>query len=209
MKKTLLPLALILTVSCFAQTKGTTATAGTSKPVAQFGIKAGANLADVKTDLYPNHEAKWGFHAGLLAHIHLNSHLAIQPEIIYSRQGFKQQIASNSQLDMKLDYINIPVLIQYMNRGFRLETGPQIGLLVKGVGDVSTGQEYEMKDFLKSTDFSWSFGLGYLSVLGVGVSARYNLGINNINESVRVQGVQNNEMNNRVWQFGLFYQFVR
>lgn len=206
MKKTLFALVLLYGMNSFAQN---TVISKRSVPIVQFGIKAGANLADVKTDLYSNRRNKWDFHAGLLAHIHFNPHLALQPEIVYSRQGFKQQIASNSELDMRLHYINIPVLIQYMNKGFRLETGPQIGFLINAEGQVSTGQQYEMKSYLKQTDFSWAFGLGYVSVFGLGASVRYSLGINNINENVRVQGVQNNEMNNRVWQFGLFYQFAR
>jgi hypothetical protein len=205
MKKTLLTLALLVSIGCWAQN-----TKSKSKPFAQFGIKGGMNLADVKTDLYPNHDFKLDFHAGLLAHIHLNTHLALQPEVVYSRQGFKQQQTSNREIDMKMAYVNIPVLVQYMYRGFRLETGPQIGFLVNAKAKANTGEEYNnMKDYLKSTDFSWAVGASYLSALGAGIFARYNFGISNINKNIRVTGIQNNEMNNRVWQFGLLYQFSR
>ena len=178
-----------------------------STPVAQFGIKGGLNIADVKSDLYPNHESKLDFNAGLLAHIHLNNHLALQPEIVYSRQGSKEQQSSNRELEMKLDYITIPLLVQYMYNGFRLETGPQIGFLVNAKDDFSTGEVSNVKNYLKQTDFSWDFGASYLSAMGLGVFARYDLGISNINKKITVQGIQNDEINNRVWQFGLFYQF--
>jgi hypothetical protein len=202
MKRTLFTLALLGTICCFGQNTNTK-----SKPIAQFGIKGGLNIADVKSDLYPNHESKLDFNAGLLAHIHLNAHLAFQPEIVFSRQGFKQQESSNRELEMKLDYINIPLLVQYMYNGFRLETGPQIGFLVNAKGEMSTGEVYKMKDNLKQTDFSWDFGASYLSTMGLGIFARYDLGISNINKNLTVLGIQNTEMNNRVWQFGLFYQF--
>jgi hypothetical protein len=202
MKKTLLALALFISIGCLAQNATTKA-----KPFPQFGIKGGVNLADVKTDLYPNHDFKLDFNAGLLAHIHLNPHLALQPEVVYSRQGFKQQQTSNRKIDMKLDYINIPLLVQYMYRGFRLETGPQVGFLLNGKAKASSGEENKMKDYLKQTDFSWDIGASYLSALGLGVFGRYDLGISNINKNIAVAGIQNNEMNNRVWQFGLFYQF--
>lgn len=202
MKKTPLALAFLISIGCFAQNTTTKST-----PFPQFGIKGGVNFADVKTDLYPNHDFKMYFNAGLFGHIHLNSHLAVQPEIVYSRQGFKQQQTSNREIDMSLNYINIPLMVQYMYRGFRLETGPQIGFLLNGKAKASTGEEYKMKDYLKQTDFSWDIGASYLSALGVGIFGRYDFGISNINKKVAVTGTQNNEMNNRVWQFGLFYQF--
>ena len=46
-----------------------------------------------------------------------------------------------------------------------------------------------------------SFGGGYLVRSGLGVDVRYNLGISNISENNDV------DVKNRVWQFGLFYQF--
>jgi hypothetical protein len=202
MKKTPLALALFISIGCLAQNATTKA-----KPFPQFGIKGGVNLADVKTDLYPNHDFKLDFNAGLFAHIHLNTHLAVQPEVVYSRQGFKQQQTSNREIDMKLGYINIPVLVQYMYRGVRIETGPQVGFLVHAKAKASSGEVYEMMNYLKHIDFSWDFGGSYLSALGLGIFARYDLGISNINKKVAVTGIQNDEMNNRVWQFGLFYQF--
>ena len=205
MKRTLLALFLFTSVFSFAQTT----TSSKSTPFVQFGVKGGVNLADVKTDLYPNHDSRLDFHAGVLGHIHLSRHVALQPEVVYSRQGFEQMISSNLDLNMKLDYINIPVLFQYMNRGFRIETGPQVGFLVNAKGELSNGEIDDLNDFIKPIDFSWDFGLSYLSAIGLGISGRYNLGVSNINDKITLAGVNNTEMNNRVWQFGLFYQFRR
>lgn len=174
--------------------------------VAQFGITAGVNLANVKSELYSNSTSRIGVNAGIFSHIHLSPHLAIQPELNYSQQGFKQDISSGLSLTSKMDYINIPVLVQYMYKGFRLETGPQIGFLVHSKADYTDGREQNMKEYLQSTDFSWDFGASYLTTAGLGVFARHDLGINNINKKIEVVGVPNSTINNRVWQFGLFYQ---
>ena len=178
-----------------------------ASPAVQFGIKGGLNLDNIETDLYKNRDARISFHAGLLAHIHINEHLAVQPELMYSAQGFKQEISSNLEMDFITDYINLPVLIQYMNSGFRVETGPQVGFLVNAKQELSDGTEGDTKDYLKKTDFSWLFGLSYISDAGIGISARYVLGITNINEELRDASVVNPEMSHRIWQFGLFYQF--
>ncbi|MGZ5191122.1 MAG: porin family protein, partial [Flavisolibacter sp.] len=168
MKSTFLALFVFYAFLSFGQTTTTTSTKST--PFVQFGVKAGVNYADVKTDLYPGHDNRLDFHAGIIGHIHMSPHVAIQPEIVYSRQGFEQMISSSLDLDMELDYINVPVLFQYMNRGFRIETGPQVGFLVNAKNNLSNGDEEELKDLLKPIDFSWDFGLSYLSAIGLGIS---------------------------------------
>lgn len=214
MKKFLLLIFLISTYTYLkAQAIGSstvTTTTTQASPAVSFGLKAGANIANIETDLYENTKSRINLHGGLLAHIHLNNRLALQPEIVYSAQGFKQDISSGLEVEVKTDYINIPVLIQYMNSGFRVETGPQIGFLINAKAEYTDGRDDEdLKEYLKTTDFSWVFGLGYLSNAGLGISARYNLGITNINEKLTSIGDENTEMNHRVWQFGLFYQFSR
>lgn len=167
MKSTFLALFIFSYLLIFGQT--TTTTNRKTTPFVQFGVKAGVNYADVKSELYPNHDNRLDFHAGILGHIHMSPHIALQPEIVYSRQGFEQMISSNLDFKMKLDYINIPILFQYMNRGFRIETGPQVGFLVNAKGELSNGDVDDFKDYIKPIDFSWDFGLSYLSVIGLGI----------------------------------------
>jgi hypothetical protein len=162
----------------------------------QFGVKAGVNLANFNDEASPNSNSKAGLNVGALAHIHLNENWAVQPEVVFSMQG--AEFANSTKA--KVNYINIPVLGQYMfANGFRLQTGPQLGILTSAkakAGDV----EIDSDNGYKSTDFGWSFGAGYLTKSGLGVDARYNLGISDISKS------ESTDLKNRVWQFGLFYQ---
>ncbi|HEX7844934.1 MAG TPA: porin family protein [Chitinophagaceae bacterium] len=162
----------------------------------EFGIKAGLNFANLKDDANSSTEVRTGWHAGGLAHIHINRQFAIQPELMYSSQG--AEYPGNNKL--KFNYVNIPVLGQYMfGEGFRLQTGPQFGILASTKlksGDAET----DVDDGFKALDFAWSFGTGYLSPKGIGVDLRYNLGLSNISEP-------GPDLKNRVWQLGVFYQF--
>lgn len=161
----------------------------------QFGVKGGANLSALKTGAQLS-DHRTGYYAGALAHIHLNRHFALQPEVMYSSQGAE----NSSTAKTKLHYINVPVLGQYMfGNGFRLQTGPQVGFLTAAQLE-SGNEEAPIKTSLKDTDFSWSFGAGYVSRIGLGIDARYNLGLNDVSKTSA-------EMKNRVWQVGLFYQF--
>lgn len=162
-----------------------------------FGIKAGVNVSNVDIQNGDDFASKAGLHLGGLAHIHITRHFALQPELVYSMQGGKD---GNEKL--KLNYINVPVLAQYMtNEGFRLQTGPQLGFLTTAKSKIDK-VEVDRKDDLNSFDFSWVFGAGYLFPSGFGIDARYNLGISNISDD------NNFEAKQGVFQFGLFYQFM-
>jgi hypothetical protein len=167
---------------------------------AKFGLKGGLNVATLSNSQGTDFNTKLGFHAGLLAHIHLSPSLALQPEITYSSQGAKYT-ASDVEHELGLNYINIPLQLQYMfDNGFRIQTGPQLGILASvndKLNDVETGN-FTSDDF-KSIDFAWSAGLGYLTYSGFGIDARYNFGLSNIND------FGTNNLKNNVFQVGLFY----
>jgi hypothetical protein len=172
---------------------------GTS-PHAEFGLKGGLNIADLHIQNTNGPVANPSFYLGGLAHIHIANFFAVQPEIIYSGQGYKQEI-DNAKYRYHLNYINVPVLAQFMvGDGFRFESGPQLGVLASAHQKVG-GNSTDIKDNFKPVDYSWVFGLGYITHSGFGVDARYNLGLNNIND------ISATKINNRVFAAGVFYQF--
>jgi len=116
--------AILLTGTANAQEKITH-----TKKV-NFGIKGGVNIYNINNSNAINYDPVVGFHAGFLAHIHLDKKFAIQPEIFYSTGGANYK---NGPFDTRynLGYINVPVLFQYMIlNGLRLQAGPQLGFLV-------------------------------------------------------------------------------
>lgn len=162
---------------------------------AQLGIKGGANFSALSAN-GSNSDHRTGFHAGLLAHFHVSPHFAVQPELLYSSQGAEYSDVTKT----KLNYINLPVLAQYMfGTGLRLQTGPQLGLLTSAESK-SGNTETAVTNSFKKTDVSWSFGASYLTRSNIGIDARYNPGLTDISKN-------NSELKNRVWQAGLFYQF--
>ena len=167
-----------------------------------FGIKGGVNLYNVHNDNDTKYDLKVGYHFGVLGHIHLKPHFAIQPEIVFSTQGAKYKI-DNEVNNYNLNYINVPVLFQYMfDNGFRVHAGPQLGFLVsaKAKNDNNTT---DLKDDLNTVDFGLSIGASYIfPPTGFGVDARYNFGFTNINKDSSVKS------SNRGFQLGLFYIFA-
>jgi hypothetical protein len=164
-----------------------------------IGIKGGINVYNVHNDDNIKYDQIAGYHFGLIGHIHFNSQFAIQPELVYSAQG---ATIDNGDTKYNLDYINVPVLFQYMfDNGFRLQAGPQLGFLTSAKSK-NNNNITDNKNDLNPIDFGVSIGASYVfPPTGFGIDARYNLGLSNINKNGTVNST------NRGIQLGIFYIF--
>ncbi len=157
-----------------------------------FGVKAGVNFASAGGDDADGLDSRTSFHVGGVATIGVSEKFSIQPELLYSSQG-----ASEGSDDLKLDYLNVPVLAKIMvAEGFSVEVGPQIGILLSADAD---GED--VKEFFKSSEFSGAIGLGYQMETGLNFSARYTLGLGNIAD------VDDGDWKNNVFQVSVGYSF--
>lgn len=166
----------------------------------RFGFKGGANLANITGDA-EGLKMKIGFNAGAVAKISVSESFSIQPELVYSNQGATME---EGDVKIHLNYINIPVMFQYNVSGFILETGPQVGFLSSAKAKAD-GETADMKELFKSIDFAWGVGVGYqMPGSGLGISARYNIGLAKINDSEGDEKVKNS-----VIQLGFHYLLGR
>lgn len=165
-----------------------------------FGIKAGANFSELHSSGMKDNKTKVGVHGGALAHIHTaNPSWAIQPEVMYSLEGAKFKNAG-TEGTMDLHFVNVPVLVQYLfANGWRIETGPQLGILAAAKTKVGSSS-VDVKEDLKTVNFSVPVGIGYLTRSGLGFDARYNFGISDLSDG-------GDKLTGNNFQFGLFYQF--
>lgn len=167
----------------------------------KFGVKGGVNVNSIHSSHGVDYSPVVGFHAGMLAHIHLSKSFALQPEVFYSTNGANYKSGPyDSQYD--LGYIQVPILVQYMfQNGLRLQAGPQLGFLVNAkskTGDLKT----DVKNDLNAVDFGLASGASYqIPHTGFGFDARFNLGLTDINKNGNVKST------NRGFQAGIFYLF--
>lgn len=201
MKKVILGFAFIAAV---ASVKAQDAASGPT-----FGVKAGANFANLKFtsgDEDESGDMKVGVHAGGFVNVPIGETFAFQPELLFSMEGAKEE-ESGVEAKVSLNYINVPLLLQYTSSGFFAETGPQIGFLMSAKSKAEfQGQEEEedIKDNLKSTAFSWAVGLGYKTQSGFGFGARYNLGLSNIADT---ESGDDSKIKSNVIQVSIFKTF--
>jgi hypothetical protein len=169
----------------------------------QFGVKAGANFATLTGDNSDGVKTKVGFNAGALVSLPLFNEFSLQPEVVYSGQGYKYSGAGFSGTASN-SYINVPVLFKYNNpTGFFAETGPQVGFLMSAKAKMDGQDNVDIKDEYNSVDFSWALGIGYLiKPMNIGIDVRYNLGLSNV-----IKESNGGSAKNGVFQVGVFYLF--
>jgi hypothetical protein len=158
-----------------------------------FGIKGGLNYYTLIGDNTSGVDSKLGAHFGIISHIHLANQWALQPELIFSMQG-----AEFGNAKLNLNYVNVPLLFQYMfDNGFRIQAGPQVGFLLS-----AKLEDEDVKDLFKTIDFGAAVGASYVHTpSGFGVDLRYNIGLSNINDGGP------GDTQNKGIQFGVFYLF--
>jgi hypothetical protein len=192
----------------------------------RLGIRAGANLstvnmgnqASVVDGAVTGANSKTSYNAGLLLNIPFGTGVfRFQPEVGFSSQGarFQGGTGTGFRYEQDLNYINVPLNFQWMvsPNGFFVQTGPQIGFLTNARTKDASGMgapenNTDLKGRFNTTDIAWSAGVGFVSRIGLGVDARYNLGLRNVrNETTGTTPMMTGNWRNNVAQIGLIYHF--
>lgn len=174
---------------------------------AGFGVKGGLNYATItKGDFDEGPDARTSFYVGATAEIPLiDDSFSIQPEVIYSRQGFERNysfLGSDYTAEYQLDYINVPVLAKlYIVKGFSVEAGPQFGFKINEKIDLDAGDDDEGNDLDEVNDFDMGLAAGITFQFdgGLFINGRYNHSFNEV--------IKDSDAKNSVIQFGLGYKF--
>jgi Outer membrane protein beta-barrel domain len=170
-------LALCLAEISFAQVQG--------------GFKAGMNIAQLhlryrsQTPRYETSDAAPGFLFGGFVTVKASNAISIQPELVFSRVGGKQEVPlADAGPDMetyKVDYVSVPVMVKLkIGNFFNIQAGPQVGILaqanIKTVASGGREHEEDIKHLFKSFDFGFNAGAGF-TLKKFSLDIRYSVGI--------------------------------
>jgi len=174
MKKSILFMAAFVLSTTFAA----------AQEYVYFGIKGGVNFSTFSGDGFSDfndESARTAYHLGLLAEVPVSDRFSVQPEVLYSAQGFDIiRREDNADIKHQLDYVNIPVLAKfYLTDGFSLEAGPQLGFIVNDqIGDGDNDVNFYDDD---RNDLDVSLGLGpSYKFNNFFLYGRYNAGLTDI-----------------------------
>ncbi|MFT3680955.1 MAG: porin family protein [Ferruginibacter sp.] len=149
------------------------------------GVKLGANMNKISGQSFKD-KFTYGYNAGAYLQVGLGKKWSIQPEVLFNQVSADTSdqfsalyhINGDKLSKVKLNYISIPILLNYKLSNFiSLQAGPQFGMLMSQ--DKTLLQNG--KDAFKQGDFSMVGGV-QLTLVGVKLFGRYQVGLNNIND---------------------------
>ncbi|WP_103327286.1 porin family protein [Bacteroidetes bacterium endosymbiont of Geopemphigus sp.] len=165
----------------------------------EYGVKSGVNFSSVIS--LNNISSRTGFNAGVYGRYNIDQDMSIQPELLFSSQGFKNKSLKET---VSNGYLNIPIMFQYrLVDSLAFEMGPQLGFAINK-------DNYHPGDSPKKAngfDFSLTLGVKYdvsqyFKVPDLGLTARYTIGLTNVYKADKISSNKNS-----VFQTGLAYVF--
>lgn len=212
MKKTLLSLVAFVMIIAGANAQ------------TSFGVRAGANLANVAGDDTDDAKMKIGFHAGAYANIGITDKFALEPGLFLSTKGAKEEesytedfgfgeASVDSEYTTSLTYLDIPVLARVnIASGLNVFVGPQFSYLLgakhkyevtysmDGETETESGDESSTEGMNK-LDLGLAFGVGYQLESGLNFNLGYDLGLSNLNDE------GDDKVSNRVIKVSVGFNF--
>ncbi|WP_299365014.1 porin family protein [Winogradskyella sp.] len=160
-----------------------------------FGIKAGGNISNLAGDGIGDLSPLVNFQAGFYMEIVLTKDVKVQPELLFTVYGFKQNEGDNP--NVRLNYVALPVIAKYfVSKQISFDAGPQVGLLVTAKN--GTGSMADVKSDFFDRDFGINVGASYAISNKVSSSLRYYMGLTDVTTA---------DTNNQNRAFQLAFQF--
>lgn len=177
-------------------------TAAQAQTEITIGPKLGWNITNISN--MSDSKNKMSVSVGGFAEFKFNDYVALQPELLYSRQGFRLK-DGDVKTKVRVNYLNIPILAKlYVLEGLSVDLGPQLGFALNAKNKSKSGGttvKHKITNF-NTCDVSFAVGLSY-EYEEFMVSARYNIGLTNVFDKDDVGG--NNK--NHVFQLSVGYRF--
>jgi hypothetical protein len=169
-----------------------------------IGAKAGINIANISGDGTEGVDPRVSVHIGGYSNLAFSKKLSLQPELLFNAIGFTNS-GYGAMVTGKLNYISVPVTLNYSIGKFSFHAGPQFGILASAKWKVQAGGdtiERNVKKYYKGTDVGLAVGLG-LSFDRYDAAVRYVAGLVNTFDDPDGGG---DELRNNVFQLSLGYR---
>ena len=141
------------------------------------GIKGGVNIANLSGF---EGDSRVSGHAGVFLHHTINRNWCFQPELLFSGEG-QQYFSNGSERTLALDYIQLPLMIQYYPAPqVYFEAGPQVGLLVSAQDKGDEVAHINVKDDFSTAQVALGVGIGFKATEQLILYGRYNFGLTDV-----------------------------
>lgn len=189
----------------------------------RFGVKGGLNYSSIVGDLTEGLKFRFSGHGGIFLEIDFSEKFKLQPELVYSSQGFQfsTDLATienggtgddnDFRTNVQLNFITVPILGKFaLNDKWDVEFGPQFGFLLNQVTKFKEVDQEANSTADRRSSISGDFQLDYGAAVGLGykltddlsISPRFYIGLRN-----RLNGLQGAQNYNAAIQVSVNYIF--
>ena len=161
-----------------------------SAVMAQFhlGVKGGANITKVQGKSFKD-EFRYGYALGGFMEVRMGNKFVLQPEVLFNHYSttldsnfkniYQGVFNASAQSKVKLNYLSIPILLNYKLIGsfLSLQAGPQFSVLMNNDKTLlqNGGEAF------KNAEFAMLGGV-QMKIGAIRVNGRYQVGLNNLND---------------------------
>jgi Outer membrane protein beta-barrel domain len=160
----------------------------------KFGAKLGVNSSNISIkSLEPARSERIGFHVGVTSEISFTESLALQPDLMFSSQGFRLKIIGTTENET-FNYLNLTIPFAYKMNFVDVNLGPYIGFLLnKGLTNIEftdlNGNPIDTNPFINKLDVGMALGLTF-HIQKFFVGTRYSLGFLNVGNGKDINGIK-------------------
>lgn len=175
------------------------------------GLKAGIAATQVDGDTYGGY-TKAGLMLGVTLTATINPKWSAQFEMDYIQKGSRHNADPDkgdySFYMMRLNYIEVPVLLQYHQKKFIFDLGPSFAYLFKAT-EYDYGGIVQNQFAFNSTDVCINAGGGYTLIKNLSVNWRFSYSLLPIRKFPTYSGLwyDRNVQKNNLMVFSLIYKF--
>jgi hypothetical protein len=171
----------------------------------RIGFKAGVNGSNLYDDSKASDKkSRLGITGGVFAQIPLaKGRMSLRPELLFTTKGGAYDFANGNRTDFKINYIELPLSLEYRLLGFiNLHAGGYAALLATADGTIEGIPDNLAKADFEDFDFGWHAGAG-LDFGGLGLHFRLSRGLQKVNASAAADLF--GDLKNSSWALTLSY----
>ena len=176
----------------------------------KFGAKLGVNTSNVSIkSLASVRSERIGFHVGVTSEISFTESLALQPDLMFSTQGYRLKFGNTTENET-FNYLNLTIPFAYKMNFVDVNFGPYVGFLVNNnlVQQFTDINGNPISDIVNKFDMGLALGLTF-HIQKFFVGTRYSLGLTNVGKETVANGatVRLLDGKNAVGQLSVGYYF--
>ncbi|MBT2557790.1 PorT family protein [Hymenobacter sp. ISL-91] len=170
-----------------------------------LGLRGGGTFSNAIGPDATASRLRLGATAGLLVRLELPAGLALQAEGLYAQRG-DNGASYGFSVGHRLDYLAVPLLLQYHRDGLFVEGGVQYGHLLRSTPNEPPAFRLSELTF-EPSDLNFVLGIGFQDSSGVSVGWRYVGGLDNVFQPGQISGTGQRQLRNSSLELYLNYVF--